>query len=79
MEYLSHGNDDRESENLGYVRDEINEDDKSHNTKEFLDLYCTNLNVKASQLKIDPVIGREMKLREQSIYFPEEIRITPFL
>ena len=67
VEYLSHGNDDRESENLGYVRDEINEDDKSHNTKEFLDLYCTNLNVKASQLKIDPVIGREKEI-ERTIH-----------
>ncbi len=67
VEYLSHGNDDRESENLGYVKDEINEDDKSHNTKEFLDLYCTNLNVKASQLKIDPVIGREKEI-ERTIH-----------
>ena len=67
VEYLSHGNDDRESENLGYVKDETNEDDKSHNTKEFLDLYCTNLNVKASQLKIDPVIGREKEI-ERTIH-----------
>ena len=67
VEYLSHGNDDRESENPGYVKDEINEDDKSHNTKEFLDLYCTNLNVKASQLKIDPVIGREKEI-ERTIH-----------
>ena len=67
VEYLSHGNDDRENESLGYVKDEINEDDKSHNTKEFLDLYCTNLNVKASQLKIDPVIGREKEI-ERTIH-----------
>ncbi len=67
VEYLSHGNDDRESENLGYVKDETNEDEKSHNTKEFLDLYCTNLNVKASQLKIDPVIGREKEI-ERTIH-----------
>ena len=66
VEYLSHGNDDRESEDLGYVKDKSTKM-TNQNTKEFLDLYCTNLNVKASQLKIDPVIGREKEI-ERTIH-----------
>ena len=78
VEYLSHGNNEGETEDFGYVKDQSDEDDKSKN-KEFLDLYCTNLNIKAKQLKIDPVIGREKKLKEQSMSFLEEIKITLFL
>ena len=67
VEYLSHGNYEKESENTGYVKDQFSEDDSSKNNQEFLDLYCTNLNVKASQLKIDPVIGREKEI-ERTIH-----------
>ena len=79
VEYLSHGNNEKETEDFSYVKDKSDENDKSKN-KEFLDIYCTNLNIKAKQLKIDPVIGREKKkLKEQSMYSLEEIKITPFL
>ena len=66
VEYLSHGNNEGETEDFGYVKDQSDEDDKSKN-KEFLDLYCTNLNIKAKQLKIDPVIGREKEI-ERTIH-----------
>ena len=56
VEYLSHGNNEGETEDFSYVKDQSDENDKSK-SKEFLDLYCTNLNIKAKQLKIDPVIG----------------------
>ena len=66
VEYLSHGNNEGETEDFGYVKDQSDENDKSKN-KEFLDLYCTNLNIKAKQLKIDPVIGREKEI-ERTIH-----------
>ena len=66
VEYLSHGNNEGETEDFGYVKDQSDEDNKSKN-KEFLDLYCTNLNIKAKQLKIDPVIGREKEI-ERTIH-----------
>ena len=66
VEYLSHGNNEGETEDFGYVKDQSDENDKSK-SKEFLDLYCTNLNIKAKQLKIDPVIGREKEI-ERTIH-----------
>ena len=63
VEYLSHGNE-REKENFDFIKSENKEDDNNINNskKDFLNLYCTNLNEKASQLKIDPVIGREKEI-----------------
>ena len=63
VEYLSHGNE-REKENFDFIKSENKEDDNNINNskKDFLNLYCTNLNEKAGQLKIDPVIGREKEI-----------------
>ena len=66
VEYLSHGNNEGETEDFSNVKDQSDENDKSK-SKEFLDLYCTNLNIKAKQLKIDPVIGREKEI-ERTIH-----------
>ena len=63
VEYLSHGNE-REKEDFDFIKSENKEDENNTNNskKDFLNLYCTNLNEKASQLKIDPVIGREKEI-----------------
>tara|TARA_B100000282_G_scaffold236181_1_gene178655 strand:- start:39 stop:674 length:636 start_codon:yes stop_codon:yes gene_type:complete len=63
VEYLSHGNE-REKEDFDFIKSENKEDESNINNskKDFLNLYCTNLNEKASQLKIDPVIGREKEI-----------------
>ena len=63
VEYLSHGNE-REKEDFDFIKSENKEAESNINNskKDFLNLYCTNLNEKASQLKIDPVIGREKEI-----------------
>ena len=56
-------------------KDDNDNDQKSKkNDKEFLNQFCVNLNDKASKLKIDPVIGREKKFKEQSTCFREETK-----
>ncbi len=60
--YLSHGitkTNDKENEELTYEDDE-EEDEK---TKSPLEDFCTNLNKKAEENKIDPIIGRHDELK----------------
>ena len=62
VEYLSHGAN-KDSDDVGFEKNEDDDEINSkNNDKEFLSQYCVNLNDRASQFKIDPVIGREKEI-----------------
>ena len=50
VDYLSHGSS-ADSDDIEFVESENIEEENAKENKDFLNLYCTNLNKKASQIK----------------------------
>ena len=63
VDYISHGQ--KKEENFNYVDQKDNEDTFIKNdgdSQSFLDKYCVNLNKKAENEEIDPIIGRDNEI-----------------
>ena len=75
--YISHGNRKSEdiisSENLNVSEKEINENPNSN----ILEKYCLNLNKKAIEGKIDPIIGREYEIERTTQILCRRLKNNP--
>ena len=58
VEYLSHGTNKDKQGLDDFQNDESQESESDSKDLNFLDQYCSNLNNKAKESKIDPIIGR---------------------
>ena len=62
VEYLSHGTNKDTQGFDDYQKDESQESESDNKDLNFLDQYCSNLNNKAKESKIDPIIGRHNEI-----------------
>ena len=62
MSYISHRKENKSQIEFSVVSDNEEAEEEKQNSKSILETYCVNLNNKAMDNKIDPIIGRETEI-----------------
>ena len=78
VSYISHRKENKSEIEFSVVTDN-EESEEKQNSKSILETYCVNLNNKAMDNKIDPIIGRKLKLKELYKFCVEDLKTIPYL
>ena len=78
VSYISHRKENKSQIEFSVVSDNEEAEEKQ-NSKSILETYCVNLNNKAMDNKIDPIIGRKLKLKELYKFCVEDLKTIPYL